>query len=377
MQESNRNYTLDLIRGVSALIVLMSHLRAAMFLDFNQLDLNVGTGIIAKVFYFITGLGHQAVMVFFVLSGYFVGGSILKLRKKFTFKKYLIARLSRLWTPLIPILFFTLFIDYFLNILFPEIISGNYYDILNSGPTTDYSNSIITFISNILFLQTTMTPVYGSNGPLWSLAYEFWYYIIFPLIAIVVGVIPSSVWNKIISIIFIILISVTVSTNMLQGFLIWMLGVGVYYITTKNNIKTNTLFITIFILFFVVSLIHSKFHFFNSKNDFLEDLFVGLAFSGLLISIINYQLPKISFLNLRKLSFGLSEISYTLYILHFPLVLLIYGIFYIKDQEVFSVSSLLQFFAWSLFLIIVSALFWYLFERNTNSVRQFMIKIFK
>ena len=81
--------------------------------------------------------------------------------------------------------------------------------------------------------------------------------------------------------------------------------------------------------------------------------------------------------NLRKLSFGISEISYTLYILHFPLVLLIYGMFYIKDQEDFNILSFLQFFAWSLFLIIASALFWYLFERNTNSVRQFMVKILK
>ena len=30
-----------------------------------------------KVFYLATGLGHQAVMIFFVLSGFLVGGSVI------------------------------------------------------------------------------------------------------------------------------------------------------------------------------------------------------------------------------------------------------------------------------------------------------------
>jgi len=38
------------------------------------------------------------------------------------------------------------------------------------------------FLVNGLFLQTILGPTYGSNGPLWSLAYEWWYYILFPLL---------------------------------------------------------------------------------------------------------------------------------------------------------------------------------------------------
>ena len=37
------------------------------------------------------------------------------------------------------------------------------------------------FAGNALFLQTILVPVLGTNGPLWSLAYEFWYYAVFPL----------------------------------------------------------------------------------------------------------------------------------------------------------------------------------------------------
>jgi peptidoglycan/LPS O-acetylase OafA/YrhL len=49
----------------------MGHLRNAMLVDYAEL---VHPSIAIKIFYAITSFGHQAVMIFFVLSGYFVGG---------------------------------------------------------------------------------------------------------------------------------------------------------------------------------------------------------------------------------------------------------------------------------------------------------------
>jgi peptidoglycan/LPS O-acetylase OafA/YrhL len=40
-----------------------------------------------------------------------------------------------------------------------------------------------TFVGNLAFLQTIAVPIFGTNGPMWSLANEFWYYLIFPLAA--------------------------------------------------------------------------------------------------------------------------------------------------------------------------------------------------
>jgi len=39
-------------------------------------------------------------------------------------------------------------------------------------------------LENLGFVQTVSVPVYGTNGPLWSLANEFWYYVMFSLIAV-------------------------------------------------------------------------------------------------------------------------------------------------------------------------------------------------
>ena len=75
MRTDDRNLWLDLIRGCSALLVCLSHLRNAMFVDYSAL---VHPNMAIKVFYAVTSFGHQAVMVFFVLSGYFVGGAVLR-----------------------------------------------------------------------------------------------------------------------------------------------------------------------------------------------------------------------------------------------------------------------------------------------------------
>ena len=41
--------------------------------------------------------------------------------------------------------------------------------------------SLRVFFGNLFFLQTIRVPTLGSDIALWSLAYEFWYYLLFPL----------------------------------------------------------------------------------------------------------------------------------------------------------------------------------------------------
>jgi len=107
----HREDILDLVRGLSALLVMFGRLRAFMFLHCGDLR---SPGFLTTSFYFATGLGHQAVMVFFVLSGYFVGGSILKSLSggHFAWRAYATARLTLLWMVLVLALMLTRGIDY-------------------------------------------------------------------------------------------------------------------------------------------------------------------------------------------------------------------------------------------------------------------------
>src|SRR5262245_43740160 len=90
---------LDVIRGVAAVAVLGGHIRGLFFAEYNQLAAHP---LWVTVMYGVTSLGHQAVMVFFVLSGFLVGGSVLKNLDNWSWRDYLINRLTRLYVVLLP-----------------------------------------------------------------------------------------------------------------------------------------------------------------------------------------------------------------------------------------------------------------------------------
>src|SRR5262245_22187219 len=129
MRHEQRFLWFDLIRGVSALAVCASHLRGVVFQDFSS-----GGGAIWQPFYFVTGLGHQSVVVFFVLSGFFVGGSVLKKGRDFEFEDYATARLTRLWTVLLPALAVTALVDLATYRVDTSVIQGQFFPTWMSGP---------------------------------------------------------------------------------------------------------------------------------------------------------------------------------------------------------------------------------------------------
>lgn len=362
---------MDFIRGISAVLVCCGHLRAVMFVDFGSLK---SSSIFDSIFYFSTSLGHEAVMVFFVLSGFFVGGSVINKKLGFKFDSYLIARLSRLWTVLIPALLFTLLIDLITGAYFPSILNGDYFFQLNSGPNQIYSASVFTFFSNITFLQAIYTPVFGSNGPLWSLTNEFWYYITFPLAMIAFGAIKMAKVKRLIFAISLLLVFYFFAYHVVGGFIIWLFGVVVFLIYQKNLFKWGYWFTAGSFFLLLVSLVASKSPALASSVIVPTDFVVGFTFSLFLISLRNIEKKEWVRKYLSKISFWLSDISYTLYVFHFPLLILIYGLFY-KDQQLrLGTSAMIQYMGWLILLIVLSRVFWILFEKNTPVVRNLMFK---
>jgi len=229
----HRDGTLDLIRGLSALLVMLGHLRGFIFQDFCDLP---SAGIITKAFYFATSRGHQAVMVFFVLSGYFVGGSVLSglMKGSFTWRGYATSRLTRLWMVLIPALMLTLGIDMLGRQWNPGAYAGGFHECFMSGPMPGHPASWnpVTLFGNLFFLQTVSVPIFGSNSPLWSLANEFWYYLMFPLLA-VAGVCLIK-WQRLLGAIFQLLLFLLIVWWLPQGTvlggLIWLMGACVWWL---------------------------------------------------------------------------------------------------------------------------------------------------
>jgi peptidoglycan/LPS O-acetylase OafA/YrhL len=172
----NANSALNVMRALAATVVCLGHVRGYLLVPREDAP----SSIVTTISYALTSMGHGAVMIFFVLSGFFVGGSVLRSRAggRFIWPTYLIARGVRLWVVLLPALVLTLLLDRIGTALYPA--SKGY------GPGSDAvtRGGPPEFFGNAFFLQSWLVEPYGSNGALWSLAFEWAYYLLFPLLLV-------------------------------------------------------------------------------------------------------------------------------------------------------------------------------------------------
>ena len=125
-----------MLRGLAAAAVLCGHLRLFTFVNFGVL---IEPNLVTKAFYAATGMGHQAVIVFFALSGFLVGGKALAdmSADRWSWAHYLLRRLTRLLIVIVPALFATAVLDH-LGIRWTggAGYDGAFYDVYSSGPNT-------------------------------------------------------------------------------------------------------------------------------------------------------------------------------------------------------------------------------------------------
>lgn len=112
MNNSNNFASLDFLRAVSALVVAWGHSRFLMLVPSAEVN---DITIIDKLIYFLAGFGPQAVIVFFVLSGFFITRSIENRlsENSFSLKDYFTDRYFRLSVVAIPAVLLTLVLDQF------------------------------------------------------------------------------------------------------------------------------------------------------------------------------------------------------------------------------------------------------------------------
>ena len=171
------NHGINLVRFLAALQVTVSHARIVLIADWD----NVHHTILQKILFGMTALGKQAVVVFFVLSGFWVGGVVLRHVKqgRFIARNYLSDRCVRLWLVLLPCLLLTFLLDTAGHLAFPaaDVYTGG---AKYAGVITRNSNLHDGFalLGNVFFLQGVIFAPYGSNSALWSIGVEFWMYVV-------------------------------------------------------------------------------------------------------------------------------------------------------------------------------------------------------
>jgi len=147
---------LDSLRFIAALVVVFHHAEDIWFPSAQNLE-----GFLGKT-------GHAAVVLFFVLSGYVISFTTTINNRGPV--QYAQARLSRLYSVVIPALLITAVAEFIVH-----ISDASMYQEYSRGQSWIRYLLSAGFLNEIWFFSAA-PPI---NTPLWSLSYEFWYYAIF------------------------------------------------------------------------------------------------------------------------------------------------------------------------------------------------------
>jgi peptidoglycan/LPS O-acetylase OafA/YrhL len=367
-----RHYVvLEFLRGMAAISVLLFHSRHLLFGEHNVQSHNIPM----LAFYTATSLGHQAVIIFFVLSGFFIAKTVQQdiEAKRFSFSEYMVKRCCRLVLVLIPALLATALLDrigmilthapFYSGIEGPTFAPATYH-LFSVEPF-----SLSAFLGNLVFLQTIVVPTFGTDGPLWSLANEFWYYVLFP--AVILALVGSSWgvrlrWSG--ATLFLI---VLLPNSILMYGSIWLMGVLIFalkkYCPQLNLPARITVPITMGLV--LVSIVGAKWLF---GFPFAADLTLGAATALFVYASSGVTRTPQWFNSVAK---STSNFSYSLYLIHLPLFGFLWSVIFHCRHLDFNVDGLGTFAALTTAVAILSYGFHWMFERHTRVVQTFMLRM--
>lgn len=318
---------LNLIRGLAAIAVLVYHVRYRFFFDYADVG---HPGLLQKSFYALTSFGHDAVMIFFVLSGYFISSSVIRDCRagQWSWSKYLTSRFVRLYVVLLPGLILTLFWDKLGLYFFSSnpIYSGEprpwHHDFFSVSARLDFS----AITANLCFLQTILAPPLGSNEPLWSLSYEFWYYLLFPCAWLALFGKSVPWWKRGIYLALCGAGLLFVGKNIARYFPIWLLGTVIYLLPHVSlPARRSKMLSAAAVLFFcgMLSLMHlSAIKSALANSIVAMDYVTGASFALLLYQMLDNRAPSTRG-RYADFSRTIAGFSYTLYVVHMPLLVFV------------------------------------------------------
>ena len=304
----NKIYELEALRGIASIYVLLHH----TVFHFNIIEKKSLLG-------FFFSFGDVAVMAFFLLSGFVISMSLNK--NTYDFKEYFLHRFIRIYS--------IVFIAWILSFL-------SYY-LVNGMPKFEFLN----IIGNILMLQDlsgqkigiVTTPIFN-NSPLWSLSYEWWFYMFFFWHFYLYTknykdkLVLFQISGMLIS--FFGLIFYTLNHNAIAIFMsyyfIWFSGALIFLHYMRSSLYTKAILkVLLSYIFIIVTLIILYF-------TFPETKFFGYVMRSYLASILNLLFVLIfivyifkyikNYFIYKKIIYIISltaKISFALYVIHYPI----------------------------------------------------------
>lgn len=273
LSPGNRNQELDFMRGIAILVVMLRHNK------FTEP---------------IFALGTTGVQLFFVLSGFLVGGLIwkeLKNKGEVKFKTFVLRRGFKIWPQ-----------------FYVFVIINLGYDLVNSivlkNPSNIFTQAGISgILSELFFVQNYVDNLFDVT---WSLAVEEHFYLVLPFILVVlVAISPKTVINKPISMAIVLyaLFLITCLTSRILA--IHTASYEDWLVDRQSQLHLDALFFGVLLAAFNTYKKEAMLAFFNKNSWLLLLVSIGLIVAGLLL----FGVPKIY----EGITFGLqSGIGYTL-----------------------------------------------------------------
>lgn len=297
-------YWLDWLRFLAAFMVVAIHARGGNWVEWGRLAEASQTKLNA-VFFALTRAGTECVLVFFVLSGFLVGGKLIErvADRSFRMRDYAIDRISRIWVPLVPALLWSALVAYWVG-----------------KPV-----SWVGFGGNLLGMQVVWFRSFAENIPLWSLAYEIWFYVLGSTVALwVMSGSRGRIWSGIA-----MGVSFAVFTRLGAEFLFaWLLGAMTYWLCSKPRqmglAMTGCVLIAAGYLnsqlrTATVSVDTSVWHRYMPTAE-VATVILSMGMALVLPYVTQLRPRTVTGMRINDLGTKLAAFSYTLYLTHYPLL---------------------------------------------------------
>jgi len=328
---------LEAVRGGAAFYVFLGHFIIGSFTD-N-----------AQAFLIFFKFGQEAVILFFLMSGFVIELSYK--RKTISFLTYLKKRFFRIYP---------LFLISILLVFGHKILTG-------------LPLQIKTLFGNLLMLQDiealkpgTIVGTYG-NSALWSLSYEWWFYMLF---------IPISRFKNKNSLALIVVVLSTLIYYIypiqlfrwLMYFGIWWSGVILADLYLNKELKIKHILTRIifpFLLFPLVFLIFKAYNTVFNTIGVYPILEIRHFTSAIIFIIMAFMWKKYNWIgfSIFKPLEKIAPISYGLYVLHLPVIMILESLLdgYIEN-------NVLKFLVICNLVIAISYVFEAKLQKKINSI---------
>jgi peptidoglycan/LPS O-acetylase OafA/YrhL len=294
---------LDWLRFAAALEVLLYHVRTSYFAAFGDL-VPADQTLVVRVWFALTRFGPEAVVLFFVLSGFLVGGRSIErlIAGQFRIGDYLVDRVTRIYVPYVPALVLT-------------AVAG----MMIGKPMT-----LADWTCGLLSLQGVLHPVPEANQATWSLAYEMWFYLIIASVA--AAFVGKSTTSRVVGIAGLGFAALVFCVLSVPSLCCWLAGAVAFLVRKQNATLLAPILGTLLIIAGLVASQRMMEHQTLPLGVFaplVPSRFVAMMILGFGCAA---WLPRIACLpctmsKVEHLGAALAGFSYSLYLVHSPLIL--------------------------------------------------------